>query len=595
MRIILYTLGLIFVITSSQSMAAEGTHALAMHGTPKYPSDFQHFDTVNPDAPKGGDIRLSAIGTFDSLNPFITKGIAAASLGLIYTPIMVASDDEAFTKYGALAHNIIMPDDRSSLTIQLHKQAQWHDGQPVTADDVVWTFNTLMKDGAPFYQAYYANVKAVDALDKHTVKFTFDGTDNLELPLILGQMMVLPKHFWAERDFTATSMDLTLGSGPYRITNVDPGRSVTYERVDNWWGADLPVYRGHYNFDTITVEYYRDPTVALEAFLAGEYDFRRENTAKVWATAYNNDAVERGDIVMNSIPHAQPAGMQAFIMNTRKPVFADREVRRALQYAFDFEWSNKQFAFSSYTRTNSYFENSELASSGLPEGEELAILTDYSDLLPPELFTEPFTVPETKGNGRNRSHLSKAAAILTQAGYITGADGIRVHNETGQRLSFEIIDNQAAFERWTLPMIRNLKRLGIEATFRVIDDAQLVNRLASFDFDMTIHSFGQSDSPGNEQREFWHSSKADIEGSRNLMGIKDPAIDALIDLVIAAPDRQSLITRTRALDRALLHGYYLIPQWHINAWRVAYWDKFGQPANPSQKSLNVLTSWWIKE
>lgn len=570
------------------------THAIAMHGDAKYPSDFTHFSTVNPDAPKGGEIKISALGSFDTLNPFIAKGLAASSLGLLFPTLMEPGPDEAFTQYAALAKTIAVPEDRSSLTVTLQDHATWHDGTPITAADVVWTFETLMEHGAPFYKAYYGDVETVEARGEKTVHFQFAKGTNRELPLIMGQMPILPKHDWAGRDFTQTTLTPPLGGGPYRIANVDAGRSITYERVENWWGQDLPVYKGHYNFDRIHVDYYRDANVALEAFLAGDTTFRVENTAKTWATAYDNEAVQSGDIILDEIAHEQPAGMQAFVMNIRRPVFQDIAVRKALQYTFDFEWSNRQFAFGTYTRTDSYFENSELASSSLPEGAELDLLEEFRDNLPESVFTEMFTNPTTSGTGRNRSQLATANRLLDAAGYEMGADGIRTHMETGVRLEFEIIDNQAAFERWVLPMIRNLERVGIKATFRVLDDSQLVNRLRSFDYDMTIHSFGQSNSPGNEQREFWGSAKADMDGSRNIIGIKDPVVDALIERVITAEDREALITATRALDRVLLHGYYVIPQWHLNTWRVAYWDRFEKPENPSRKTLNALTTWWAK-
>ena len=593
MRIIIPFIFSLFFSTG-MSYAQDNLHAIAMHGQAKYPSDFTHFSTVNPAAPKGGTMRLSAIGAYDTLNPFIAKGIPASSLGLIYPTLMQSGPDEAFTQYAGLAQVITMPEDRSSLTLTLYDKATWHDGAPITAQDVIWTFETLIEHGAPFYRAYYGDVETVTAKSDKTVHFAFKPGTNRELPLIIGQLPVLPKHYWQDRNFAETTLQPPLGGGPYRIADMDAGRSITYERVKNWWGESLPAYTGYYNFDRIQIDYYRDANVALEGFLAGNYDFRIENTAKTWATAYNSDAVTSGDIIMDNIAHEQPAGMQAFVMNIRQAVFADKAVRRALQYAFDFEWSNKQFAFATYTRTNSYFENSELASSDLPQGEELALLQEFKGQIPDSVFTDIFTLPVTSGNGRNRRQLALANDMLEQAGYIMGADKIRTHKDTGLRLEFEIIDNQAAFERWVLPMIRNLQRIGVKATFRVIDDAQLVNRLRDFDFDMTIHSFGQSHSPGNEQREFWGSEKADMQGSRNIIGIQDAAIDALIERLIAAPDRDQLVTATRALDRVLLHGYYVIPQWHINAWRVAYWDKFGKPDNPSKKTLNAVTTWWAK-
>jgi microcin C transport system substrate-binding protein len=577
-------------------VAQAQTNAIAMHGEPKYAADFTHFDYVNPDAPKGGTYTDATIGTFDSLNPFITKGVAAEGVGLIYQSLMTASADEAFTKYGEIADSINVADDKMSVTFTINPKAVWHDGQPITADDVVWTFTTLMSEGAPFYKAYYADIDRVEALSPSMVVFHFKTAENKELPLIAAAMTILPKHYWTAegRVFNQTNFDAPLGSGPYKIGKIDAGKSISYERVKDWWAADLPVNKGRYNFDTVTIQYYRDATVALEALFANQYDIRQEYIAKTWATGYDNDIVKSGRVVKHEIKNHNPAGMQGFIMNTRRGVFTDREVRRALQFAFDFEWSNKQFAFDAYKRTDSYFENSELASFGVPTGRELEILSEFKDKLSPEIFTTPYTNPTTDGSGNNRAHMQQAIKILEDAGYKTGADGIRVHEKSGQRLSFEIIHRQPEFERWVLPFIRNLKRIGVEANFRVVDTPQFVDRMTNFDFDMTVGGAGQSLSPGNEQMEYWHSSKADMAGSRNHMGIKDPVVDALVMKVINAANRDDLIAATRALDRVLLWGYYVIPQWHIDTWRVAHWDKFGKPETQAPYTLGAMDTWWVK-
>ena len=570
------------------------TYGIAMHGDPKYTQGFEHFEYTNPNAPKGGTYSYSELGTYDSLNGFITKGVAATGIGLIYQSLMSASADEPFSKYGNIAHSIQVAQDNSSATFQIHPEAQWHDGKPITADDVVWTFNTLKEKGAPFYKGYYADIDRVEGKE-NKVTFYFKTTENKELPLIIGALTILPKHYWGNREFDKTTLEPPLGSGPYKISKIDAGKSIAYDRVSNWWAADLPVNKGRYNFDKIRVEYYRDSTVGLEALFANEYDLREEYIAKTWATGYDNDIVTSGRIVKDKIRNQKPAGMQAFIMNNRRGVFKDRDVRKALQLAFDYEWSNKQFAFGAYTRTDSYFENSELASSGIPTGKELTILSEFKDQLPPELFTTPYTNPTTDGSGNNREQLRMAMNILGDAGYKLGADKIRVHETTGQRLSFEIIHRQAEFERWILPFIKNMKRIGIEAKFRVIDTPQFVERMTNFDFDMTIGGAAQSLSPGNEQLEYWHSSKVDTPGSRNHMGINNPVVDALVMQIINAPDRQELIYRTRALDRVLLWGYHSIPQWHINSWRVAHWDKFGKPKMQAPYDLGAIDTWWIKE
>ena len=585
---------LLIVLLLLPLTAVAQTASIAMHGTPKYTNGFTHFDYVNSDAPKGGQYRYATIGTFDSLNGFITKGVPAAGLRLIYQPLMTSSADEAFSKYGEIAQSIKIADDNLSVTFQLHDKAVWHDGKPITADDVTWTFNTLMEKGAPGYKAYYADIDRVEGQGK-SVTFHFKTAENKELPLIVAGLTILPKHYWEGREFDKTTLEAPLGSGPYKISKIDAGRSIAYERVKNWWAADLSVNKGRYNFDRIEVKYYRDATVALEALFAGEYDVREEYIAKTWATGYDNDIVKSGRIQKHEIRNQNPVGMQAFIMNNRRDVFKDREVRRALQLAFDFEWSNKQFAFGAYKRTNSYFENSELASSGVPMGRELELLEPYRDQLPPELFTTPYTNPTTDGKGNNRQQLRMAMKILDEAGYKLGADKIRVHEKTGQRLSFEIMHRQAEFERWVLPFIRNLKRIGVEANFRVVDTPQFVDRMTNFDFDMTVGGPGQSLSPGNEQLEYWHSSKADVPGSRNHMGISHPVVDALVMQVINAPNREELVYRTRALDRVLLWGYHSIPQWHINTWRVAHWDKYDKPSVQAPYALGAIDTWWMKE
>lgn len=565
---------------------------LAMHGTPKYAADFKHLDYANPDAPKGGTLRLSGLGGFDSLNPWIVKGLPADGTGLVFETLLEQTADEPFSAYGLLAETVETPEDRSFAVFNLRPQAQWHDGKPVTAADVVWSFEALTKEGQPFYKSYYANVKSVEALSDSRVKFTFDMAGNRELPLIVGQMPVLPRHYFTDgkHAFGQTTLSPIPGSGPYRFGTIVPGRSIEYLRVADWWGKDLPLNRGRYNFDRITYDYYKDSGVALEAFFAGEYDFRQENVAKQWATAYDAPPVKDGRVVKAQIPHNLPQGMQGFVYNLRRPVFADPEVRRALAYAFDFEWSNRQFAYGAYTRSRSYFANSEMEAKGVPEGRELEILEPFRDKLPPALFTTEYNPPATDGSGSNRAGLKKAAEILDAAGWKPGRDGIR--EKDGVRLSFEIVDFQPAFERWVLPFIKNLERIGVKATFRVVDASQITNRMNSFDFDMTVQAFGQSNSPGNEQREYWGSAKADVPGSRNVIGIRDPVVDALVEQIVSAPTREALVLRCRALDRVLQWGFYLIPNWHIPAWRVAYWDRFGKPDKAPPFALPVAETWW---
>lgn len=578
---------------ASENIAYQDVHGLAMHDDLKYGPGFTHLEYVNPNAPKGGALRLAATGTFDSLNPYIVRGQAAAGMGMIYQTLMESTLDEPFSEYGLIAQSVTMPEDRSWVEFKLRPEARWHDGTALTAEDVAWTFETLMEKGHPFFRSYYNHVQKVEIKDAHNVRFTFDRGGNRELPLIMGQMPILPKHYWTEegRDFARTTLEPPLGSGPYRVASVSAGSSIVFERVQDWWGADLPINKGRYNFDRISYDYYRDDTVSLQAFLAGRYDFRAENVAKSWATDYKGRAVDRGQIVKEEILHDNPTGMQAFIYNTRRPIFQDIKVREALAFAFDFEWSNRQFAYGAYKRTSSYFSNSDLASSGVPEGRELEILEDFRAVLPEHLFTTEFAVPVTDGSGRNRDQWLKAAQILDEAGYRMGRNRIRA-NAAGDELRFEILIQNPAFERWFNPFIANLNRIGVQANLRLVDAAQYQTRMDQFDFDMTVAVFGQSQSPGNEQRDYWGSEKASVEGSRNLIGIQNLVIDALIEKVIFAENRDELLHATRALDRVLLWNHYAIPGWHIDRYRVAYWAHLKRPDIAPKYGLGVTDTWW---
>lgn len=570
-------------------------HSMALHGAPKYTADFQHLDYVNPNAPKGGTMRMSAVGSFDSLNGYIIKGSPAAGLGMIHETLLQQTEDEPFTGYGLIAETIEVPEDRSWIVFNLRPEAKWHDGKPITTDDVIWSFNTLTTEGAPFYKGYYHNVKSVEALSPAKVKFTFDMAGNLELPLIVGQMPILPKHFYTDgvHKFSESSLEPPLGSGPYKIGKVSPGRSIEYDRVADWWGKDLPINKGKYNFDKVTYEYFRDSNVLLEAFFADQFDFRQENTAKLWATAYNAPAVKDGRIIKKTIAHELPQGFQGFVYNTRRPVFRDRAVREAISYAFDFEWSNKTMAYDSYKRTRSFFSNSDMEAKSTPEGRELEILEKYRDKLPPELFTTEYNPPKTDGSGNNRANLKKAADILEAAGWKTGPDGVRVKD--GVKLEFEFIDDNPQFERWIMPFVKNLERIGVKASYRAIDPAQYQNRMNDYDFDMTVGLFPQSNSPGNEQRDFWGSDRVTMPGSRNIIGINDPVVDDLITQIVSAPTREELVVRCRALDRVLQWEFYGVPNWHMPAWRIAYWDRYGAPAKNPEFGLPVVETWWKKQ
>ena len=567
------------------------THALSLLDEPALPSGFTHFPWVNPDAPKGGEIALTALGSFDSFNPFILRGTAAVGVGNIYDTLLVRNADEQTAEYGHLVETIELPADRKGVAFELREAARWHDGRPVTADDVVWTFNTLRQHGRPFYRAYWGDVSEVVAEGPRRVVFRFRTDENRELALILGDIAVLPRHHWEGRDFTRPSLDIPLGSGPYRIERFEPNRSVVYRRVPDWWAANLPTGRGQHNFDVQRYEYFRDSTVAFEAFKAGQIDFRTENVARDWATGYDFPAARRGLVIRDEIRHEIPTGMQAFAMNQRRPLFQDARVRRALIEVFDFEWMNANLFYGAYARTTSYFSNSDFAATGLPQGREREILERFRGRIPDAVFTEEYRLPVTDGSGNNREGLRRALDLLRQAGW-TVRDR-RLVNAQGQRFEFEILLSSPSFERVALPYTQWLDRLGITARVRTVDPAQYQVRMDAFDYDMTVDVIGQGFSPGNEQRDYFTCAKARENGSQNIAGFCDPVIDELVELVIGAPNREELVQRTRALDRVLLHGNSVIPNWHSRTFRIAFWDRFGRPANNPRYGLGFPTGWWI--
>ncbi len=576
-------------MTSAQ--VTRPTHAIAMHGTPKYPAGFRHFDYVEPNAPKGGTLRIAVQGTFDSFNPFIPKGNAGA--GNSYESLLTSSADEPFTQYGLIAESIEVPRDRSWAIFTLRPQARWHDGKPITVDDVIWSLETLKTKGQPFFRFYYGGVTSAEQIGPRRVKFIFSDRGNRELPLIVGQLPILPKHYWESRDFESTTLEPPLGSGPYRVVEFEAGRYVVTERVADYWGTNLPVNVGQNNFDRIRYDYYRDDTVIRQALKAGEIDFRMENQAKAWALDYDVPAVKRGWLNKEEIRHFSPTGMQAFVYNTRRELFADRKVREALAYAFDFEWTNRNLFFGQYARTESYFSNSELAATGLPVGSELQILNRYRGRIPEEIFTRAYQAPSTDGSGWPRKNLSRAFALLAEAGWVV-RDMQLVNEETGQTFSFEILLVSPAFERIVLPFVRNLKRLGINARVRLVDQSQYINRIRGFDFDMIVTGWGASESPGNEQRGYWTSAAASSPAASNYAGVNNEVIDELVELLINAPDRESLVARSRALDRVLLFDYYVIPQWHLRMQRILYWDKFSRPAVTPRTGTSI-DYWWFDE
>ncbi len=587
---LLLALGLTATAGATDEPRIIHSHAIAMHGAPKYTAGFTHFDYVNPAAPKGGAVRLATSGTFDSFNPFIPKGNPGVGSGMAVETLMVSSADEAFTQYGLIAESITYPEDRSWITFHMRPEARWHDGQPITPADVVFSFNILKEQGQPFYRFYYASVTSAEATGERDVTFRFAKGENRELPLIIGQLPILPKHYWETRDFSKTTLEPPLGSGPYRVASFEAGRFVEVERVKDYWGKDLAVNRGQDNFDSMRYDYYRDPTVIREAIKAGDIDFYQENQAKAWAQDFDIEAVRKGWLVKEAVPQNRPAGMQAFVMNLRRPQFQDVRVREAMAYAFDFEWTNKNLFFGQYTRAKSFFSNSELGSSGLPAGAELAILEPYRAQLPPEVFTKEYQPPSTDGSGQQRDNIRTALRLLKQAGYEV-RNQIMVNAKTGEPLAFEMLLRAGgAFDRIVLPMKQTLERIGIKMEVREVDDAQYINRVRGKDYDMISSGWGQSESPGNEQRSFWGSAAADQPGSRNYAGLKDPVVDALIEQVISAPDREQLVVRTRALDRVLLSHHFVIPNWYLSQDRMLYWNKFGRP--PLIKDEGTSFSWW---
>ncbi len=587
-------------------------HALAMHGDLKYGPDFRHFAYADPRAPKGGTLRMSALHGFDSFNSFIVRGRPAAWLGLMYDSLMVGSADEAFSQYGLIARSVEVPRDRTWIIYNLRAEARWHDGHPLTADDVVFTFNLRMKKGRPWFRFYYRSVKEVRKLGPHRVKFVFKGKgNNRELPLIVGQMQILPRHYWQNRDFAATTLKPPLGSGPYRIKTFEANRFIVYERVRDYWARDLGVRKGFFNFDRIRFDYFRDSVVTLQAFKAGKFDIRFENTSKYWATAYNIPAVKSGAMLKLEIPHHRSSGMYGFIFNTRKKIFRDRQVRLAISHALDFEWTNRKLFYSAYTRARSFFGNCELEARGLPRGRELRLLRDlareFPDAVPAEVFTREYNPPSTGEWNTEREHklriranLLAATGLLRKAGWHVRRSDMRLVNPeyrdgNGDQVpfTFEILLVSPGQERVALPFARTLKRLGIRARVRTVDSAQYRKRITDFDYDMIIAGWGQSLSPGNEQRNYWSSRAAAMRGSRNYCGINNPAIDKAINLVIQAPDRASLVARTRVLDRLLQWGYYLIPNWFIPYDRIACWNKFGRPKITPDSGSSIMT-WWVK-
>lgn len=571
---------------------------LPLYGQPKYDKNFKHFNYASPDAVKGGRIVMPAYGTFDNFNPFIFKGIASAeTAALTLDTLGIVPADDYSTVYPLIAKQFELPDDNSFVGFILDEKAKFRDGSPILADDVIFSFNSLIEKGSPLYKVYYADVDRVEKINDRHIRFYFKkDSSNKELPLILSQIAIFSAEDWAGKDFAKPSLIPPLGSGPYRIEKFELGKFVVLKRNRDYWAKDLPSRKGFFNFDEVRFDYYQDTTVTLQALFAGNIDMREEYIAKIWVTGYDNDVVKSGKVKKENLPHNQTAILQNFAFNIRRPKFQDKRVRQAIGLAFNFEWANEKLFYNQYQRLNSYYTNSEMAASGKPQGKELALLKELEPLLPPEVFGEVPTPPEFKLYEDGRKNLRRAASLLKEAGY-DFVDGKMTHLETGQPLEFEVLSNTAngnTFTRVMLPFLKNLEKIGIKATFRNLEVNIFKNRLDNFDFDMAIVSFPMSQMPGNEQKEMWGSRSADIKGSFNLIGIKNPAADALLDKIVKAQEKESYIAALRALDRVLRHEYYMIPQWYSAHKRVAYRNRFAHPQTKEKVGFQPF-SWWLKD
>jgi microcin C transport system substrate-binding protein len=583
------------------------SNAIAVLGKPALPPDFPYFPYVNPNAPKGGEVRLAFGGTFDNFNPFILRGTAplgmvgswvilpggsgsGSSVGHVWESLLTSSADEADAAYGHLAQTIELPQSKLWVAFDINPAAKFSDGTPVTAEDVAWTFRTLMAQGRPAMRIQFANVKDVEVTGERRVVFHFRSNENREMPLLVGGLPVLPKHFFEGRDFSSPLTDPPIGSGPYRIASFDMGRDQVFQRNPDWWARDLPTGKGTNNFDRVRVDYYRDLTVAMEAFKSGQVDVRSENIAARWATFYDFPAVQQGLVIKHDFRHHLPTGLQGWAMNTRRKVFADPLVRHALGLVYDFEWANKILFYGSYTRTDSYFDNSDLASSGIPQGDELKLLEPFRQELPPELFTEKFTLPVTDGSGDNREQSIQALKLMAQAGW--HVKDRKLVDADGQQMSFTILLDDPSYERVALPYADDISRLGIDVRVRTVDPAQYQHVTDDFDYDITIYIYSESDVPGNELRDYFSCASAKAVGSANMPGVCDPAVDAMIEKVVTTQERPTLLTAAHALDRVLLWRWYMVPEYSNQKFRVAWWNRFGYPDKPIREGVNFDT-WWV--
>lgn len=568
-------------------------HAVTVYGAPKYGAGFYAFDYVNPRAPKGGTLKLTYLSAFDSLNLYILKGVPAPGMNFVFQTLMEPSFDEPQTYYALVAQSVRLATDRSFMDIRINPKARFSDGVPVTSRDVVFSLNMMKNKSHPSYRIFYKPVEKAVALGMYEVRFYFADAEQRELPLMVASLPILPKHYFKNRDFDKTTLEPMIGSGPYIVSKVVPGRSLSLTRDTNYWAQNIGSQRGRFNFDEIRFDVYRDDVVALEAIKSGQVDFYEEYIARNFATAYDIPAVRRGDLLKLRIEHKIPRGMQAFMFNMRKFKFSDARVREAISLTLDYEWMNKRLFYDAYTRSESFFPNTAFDADGLPSAAEKALLAPFKNDVPKRVYTTDFATPKTDGTGYARAHLIRAQKLLDDAGWIM-KDGVRVHKDTGEALTIEFLMRQRTFERVVGIMRKNLERLGIASTFRYVDDSQYQKRVDMRDFDIVSIWWNQGlHYPGNEQYAFWHSSQADVKGSQNLGGVKNKAVDALVERIARAHSLADLTPAGRALDRVLLWEHYVIPHWNLNAWRIIHWDKFGKPK--VQPAYNIgVDGWWMK-
>jgi len=577
-----------FIATSFSSVASGWSHALSMYGDFKYPKSFDHFQYVNPNAPKGGVFKQASIGSFDSLNPFIVKGNSAAGVGMIYDSLLKQSSDEPFTGYGLIASAAKVSDDFSSVSFRINPDARFHDGKNIHATDVKFSFELLIEKGSPHFRSYYASVKEVVVDNPMQVTFYFSEFGNRELPLIIGQLPILPEHFWQDKDFSKTDLVIPVGSGAYKIKSFKAGKRITYQRVEDYWAKDLAVNKGQYNFDEMIFDYYRDDSVAFEAFKSGAFDYRLETSSKRWATGYQGELFDSGKIQVKKIADETPQGMQGFWFNLRKDKFKEREVREAVSLLFDFEWANKNLFYGAYTRSNSFFAGSELATEEIISDAEKALLLPYQSQLSTTVF-DPISLPVTNADGNVREQMRKAVKLFEKAGY--QLKDSKMQDKDGKQFEFEFLLYSKDFERVVHPFRQNLQRIGIKTSIRLVDVSQFINRLNSFDFDFVSLRKGQSISPGNEQLGYWGCESVMETGTSNWAGFCSPVVDELVQKLITSESREELVNTTKALDRVLLSEFIVIPQWYLPARRIAYWNKYAQPVLPPIYELGIST-WW---